>query len=83
MTNTKFTAAQANVLKTLDGRKTTHSGRGGWSANTMRALAQQGLFVQGREHTWETDWHLTDKGRLVVAVGEFFQSLRNFNRSQG
>ena len=59
-----LTKAQLRVLETAD-YSTTHSGRGGWSENTMRAMEKLGLVSFLRASTWEKYWRFTDLGDSV------------------
>lgn len=62
----KLTEAQKTVLEmAVDRGCRTHSGRGGWSVTTMRALERQGCVTKGRESMWETHWKLTTRGSSV------------------
>lgn len=51
------------LLCMLD-RGSSHSGRGGLSVHTFRALERRGLCLVSAVHTWETDWRLTEAGRV-------------------
>jgi hypothetical protein len=65
-----LTEQQRRVVECAD-RYAPHSGRGGWSAGTMRALQRRGVVTLGRVCTWETHWPLTSLGeatRCVFAV---------------
>jgi len=59
-----LTKRQAAVLECAD-RRHPHSGRGGWSAVTMRALERRGLVTRGERFTWEQYWPLTALGHAV------------------
>jgi hypothetical protein len=51
--------AQKTVLLRAVESTTTHSGRGGHSVSTMRALERKGFVRQGKAHTHDTNWHFT------------------------
>ena len=53
----------AILVYTRDSGDRTHSGRGGWSVASMRALERRGLVRLVARHTWNENWELTDAGR--------------------
>jgi hypothetical protein len=54
---------QKYILRTgLDKDGRVRGGRYGWNANWLRALERRGLLRLEAEHTWDSDWRLTDAG---------------------
>lgn len=62
-----LTEAQRRVVELSVDRSSTHSGRGGYNVQIMRALARKGFVTQGKVHTWETDWRFTPAGFFIGA----------------
>jgi hypothetical protein len=63
----ELTEAQKGVVELAVDRSSTHSGRGGYNVQTMRALERKGLVKQGKVYTWETHWLFTPAGRVIGA----------------
>jgi hypothetical protein len=62
----KLTPAMIRVLEIASYTShVTHSGRGGWSDNVMRALVTRGLAVHTRDSTWEKWYRITELGLAV------------------
>lgn len=65
----KTTETQLSILVgALEG--STTGGRNGWNTSWLEALAKRGLLVRTRTWTWESEWRLTDAGR-VLAFAEY------------
>lgn len=54
---------QQDILRLAVEGHAISGGRYGWNTAVLRGLEQRGLVALVKQHTWDSDWRLTEAGR--------------------